>query len=86
MCNIEIKEVPESLDNGSGENKTKDLGCLSSYKGGRCESEDPIHCVYDSPADAGADKCTGTMKLLKFPKDTVCKELAEMYKCVKIVY
>jgi hypothetical protein len=54
--------------------QTESLGCLSSYKKGRCDGKDPEDCVYELINSRGADKCSGKFKLLKIPDDFICKD------------
>lgn len=48
------------------------MGCNESYKDGRCKGADTENCIFETPADTGAEKCSGTLKLLKIPEDSTC--------------
>lgn len=58
------------------------MGCNESYKGGRCKGVNVENCIYESASDKGADKCAGSMKLLKVPDDSTCTDQKGLYKCV----
>lgn len=69
MCSIEITKVDAPADDdGADDAGTQNMGCGNSYKGGRCDDgSDPENCIYANPGNKGADKCSGTQKLITVP-------------------
>lgn len=76
-----------AADDGADDGGTENMGCGNSFKGGRCaDGSDVVNCVYANPTNKGADKCSGTMKLLKIPEANLCKDQRGMFKCVLVKY